>query len=211
MASVWIRTRRTKDGTPRYRLEYRIGGRETPTRFGGSFKTKRLATLRAALVDSELAAGRIPNLALVEAEAPKLPLLLMAFDTWRATRVDVDEQTQNMHRSSVGRIFKVAPHLRNRRIDELTVNDVAVLIAGLANAGYKRETIRKTRTVLSQTLDFYKLDPNVAPRRPREAAKGTPAAHPAASRGARRAHCGNGAERVCAAAARDRRVRTPGA
>ena len=91
-----------------------------------------------------------------------LPLLPKAFDTWRASRVDVDEQTQNMHRSSVGRIFKVAPHLRNRRIDELTVDDVAVLIAGLVNAGYKRETIRKTRTVLAQALDFYKLEPNVA-------------------------------------------------
>jgi NAD(P)-binding Rossmann-like domain len=67
-----------------------------------------------------------------------------------------------MHRSSVGRIFKVAPHLRGRRVDELTVDDVAVLIAGLAKAGYKRETIRKTLTVLSQTLDFYELDPNVA-------------------------------------------------
>jgi integrase family protein with SAM-like domain len=67
----------------------------------------------------------------------------------RSSRVDVDEQTRNMHWSSAGRIFKVAPHLRGRRIDELTVDDVAALIAALADAGYKRETIRKTRTALA--------------------------------------------------------------
>jgi integrase len=161
VTSVWIRPRTTKSGT-RYRVEYRPGGRDTPTRFAGSFRTKRLATLRAAAVDRELAELRIPDLTLIEAEPPRLPTLAEAFDTWRASRVDVDKQTQNMHRSSAGRIFKVAPHLRGRRVDELTVDDVAALVAKLAEAGYKRETIRKTRTALSQTLDFYAVVPNVA-------------------------------------------------
>jgi integrase len=67
-----------------------------------------------------------------------------------------------MHRASVIRVFKVAPHLRGRRVDELGVDDVAALVAGLSDAGYKRETLRKTRTALSQTLDFYAVDPNVA-------------------------------------------------
>jgi integrase len=130
--------------------------------YGGSFKTLREATVRRNWIAGELAAKRVPDLTHVETKAPKLPMFPEAFDVWRASRVDVDEQTRNMHRSSVGRIFKVAPHLRGRRVDELTVDDVAVLIAGLAEAGYKRETIRKTRTVLSQTLDFYELEPNVA-------------------------------------------------
>jgi integrase len=52
--------------------------------------------------------------------------------------------------------------LRARRIDELEVDDVAALVAGLAANPYSRETIRKTRTALAQTLDFYKLEPNVA-------------------------------------------------
>jgi integrase len=67
-----------------------------------------------------------------------------------------------MHRSSAGWIFGVAPHLRDRRVDELTVEDVAALVAALADHPYKRETIRKTRTALAQTLDFYKVEPNVA-------------------------------------------------
>jgi integrase len=161
VASVWIRPRPTKSGTS-YRVEYRPGGRDTATRFAGSFRTKRLAMLRAAAVERELAELRIPDLTLVEAKPAKLPTLAEAFDGWRASRVDVDEQTQNMHRSSAGRIFKVAPHLRRRRVDELTVDHVAALVAALTEAGYKRETIRKTRTALSQTLDFHKVEPNVA-------------------------------------------------
>jgi hypothetical protein len=72
----------------------------------------------------------------------------------------VDDVPANMHRSSAGRIFKAAPHLRGRRVDELTVDDVAALLAALTTT-YKRETIRKTRTALAQTLDFYELEPNV--------------------------------------------------
>jgi integrase len=161
MASVWIRERQTKSGT-RWRVEYRPGGREARVRFAGSFRTKRLARLRAALVESELAAGRIPDLAFAQAEPARLPTLAEALEAWQASRVDVDAQTQNMHRSAAARIFKAAPHLRTRRVDELTVEDVAALVAALTDTGYKRETIRKTRTALAQTLDFYKVEPNVA-------------------------------------------------
>ena len=59
MASVWIKTRRTKDGGKRYRVEYRPGGRDTRTGFAGSFRTKRLAVVRAGWVENELAAGPV--------------------------------------------------------------------------------------------------------------------------------------------------------
>jgi hypothetical protein len=39
---------------------------------------------------------------------------------------------------------------------------VADLIAALAAAGYKRETLRKSRTALAQTLDFFDVTPNPA-------------------------------------------------
>jgi integrase len=42
----------------------------------------------------------------------------------------------------------------------VTVDDVTSLVAALAATPYKRETIRKTRTVLAQTLDHYGIDPN---------------------------------------------------
>jgi integrase len=159
VASVWVRARQTTNGIS-YRVEFRPGGRDTKILFGGSFRTRRLATLRAAAIERELAALRLPDLAMLAAEPVKLPTLLKASEAWRASRVDVDRQTANMHRSAFGRIFKHAPELRGRRIDELTVNDVAALVAALAAKPYKRETIRKTRTALAQTLDFFKVDPN---------------------------------------------------
>jgi integrase len=67
-----------------------------------------------------------------------------------------------MHRSSVRRVLTVMPQLETRRIDELTVDDVTALVAALTEAGYKRETIRKTRTALAQTLDHHRVDPNPA-------------------------------------------------
>lgn len=161
MASCWIEKRVTKAGD-RFRVRYRLGGQESVPRLGGTFQSKREASARRAWVLGELAAMRIPDLRLCELEPVRLPTLADAADAWRASRVDVDRQTQNMHRSSFVRIFKVAPHLRSRRIDEIGIEDVAALVVAVTKAGYKRETIRKTRTALAQTLDFYKLEPNVA-------------------------------------------------
>ena len=42
------------------------------------------------------------------------------------------------------------------------LGDVAQLVAALAAAGYKRETIKKTRDALAMTLDFHKIEPNPA-------------------------------------------------
>lgn len=106
MASVWIRTRTTKDGDSRYRVEYRVGGRDTTTRFAGSFKTKRLAILRAAWLERELAEHRVPDLSLTETKTRNLPTLQEASEAWRASRVDVDEQTGNMTP------VRVRPHLQ---------------------------------------------------------------------------------------------------
>jgi integrase len=161
LASSWITRRTTTDGTARFRVEFRVGGRESKTQYGGSFKTKREALLRKAWITGEFAQRRIPDLQALES-APKAPTLPAAGETWRASRVDVVEQTGNMHRSSLGRIFKVAPALRTRRIDELTVDDVAALVTALVEAGYKRETIKKSRDALAMMLDFHKVEPNVA-------------------------------------------------
>src|SRR5262245_49518739 len=111
MASVWIRTRETSNGEKRWLVEYRHGGYGSKNRHGGSFKTKRLATIRAGWIEGELAALRAPNLTLLEVEQPKAPTLADAMTQWRESRVDVDEQTANMHRSAVARIAGVAPAL----------------------------------------------------------------------------------------------------
>jgi integrase len=161
VASVWLVVRKTKDGSKRYRCEFRCGGREAPTQYGGSFKTRREAGERKRWVAGELAARRVPDLGSLEA-ATRAPTLAVAAEAWRASRLDVVEQTGNMHRSAVARIFKVAPALRAKRIDQLSVDDVTELVAALHAKPYKRETIKKTRDALAMTLDFFAIDPNVA-------------------------------------------------
>jgi integrase len=157
-ASSWLIRRETTSG-PRWRVLYRVGGRESSTRYAGSFKRKEDAVKRKRFVDGELAVLRVPDLQALAQESLGAPTLAQAAERWRESRVDVAEQTANMHRSAFVRIFKVKPELRARRVDVLSVADVAELVAALAAAGYMRETLRKSRTALAQTLDGISPNP----------------------------------------------------
>ena len=72
MASVWIRARPTRSGK-RYRVEFRLGGRESNVRYGGSFKTQREALARKQWIAGEVAALRVPDLAALTAEPARPP------------------------------------------------------------------------------------------------------------------------------------------
>jgi integrase len=157
--SVWIRSRATKAGGVRHRVEYRLGGREAPTLFGGSFGTKREASLRKVWILDEIAAGRAPNLNLVVAEKPQAPTLATAAESWRASRVDVTESTRTLHRVALARAL---PTLGTRRVDEISVENVVELVAALAANGSRRETIRKTVKYLAAVLDEAGVEPNPA-------------------------------------------------
>ena len=104
--SAYIDRRPMANGV-RWRVRYRLGGRESRVLYGGTFKTKAEAKVRRDWIANELAAMRVPDLAFIEPDALSLPLLPEAIDNWRASRVDVEDQTRNMHRSSAARIFKV--------------------------------------------------------------------------------------------------------
>src|SRR4051794_19634068 len=95
MASAWITTRTTKNGEKRYRVEFRPGGREAPTRYGGSFRSKREALERKAWIAGELAARRLPDLRWHE---PTSPTFAQAATNWQAARVDVADSTREQHR-----------------------------------------------------------------------------------------------------------------
>src|SRR5262245_5570336 len=134
MASAYVEKRATASGT-RWRVRYRIGGGDTPLLFGGSYRTKGEALARRDWIISQHAAMRVPDLRLItEDDRPQLPTLSDALVAWRESRVDVDEQTSNMHRSSAGRILKHAPHLAGRSIDKITSEDVAALVAKMAES-----------------------------------------------------------------------------
>jgi integrase len=161
LASAWIAARTTKSGK-RHRVLYQLGGRGSRIRYAGSFKTRREANLRKQWVAGELAALRVPDLSALNPEEVNAPTLGMQAEKWRASRVDVDEETAKMHRSSFSRIFKVAPKLRDRQVDRITVEDVVELVAALAANPYKRETVKKSRDALAMALDFAGTDPNPA-------------------------------------------------
>jgi integrase len=158
MASVWITRRETQDGATRYRVEFRVGGRESRTCYGGSFATKREALLRKAWVSGELAQLRVPDLRALEA-APQKPTLAEAASRWRESRVDVTEGTRVLHRVALNRVL---PHVGTHRVDEITAGDVVAMVTALSAAGSKRETIRKSVKYLAAVLDECGIDPNPA-------------------------------------------------
>ncbi len=159
MPSSWINRRTTADGSARFRVEYRLGGHESRTQYGGSFKTKRDALTRRAWVTHELAAQRVPDLKALSAEPAKAPALAEVAARWQVSRVDVRDSTTTQHRVALGRVL---PLLGSRRVDEIAPADVAGLVAKLAGENYARESIRKSITALSMVLDFAGIAPNPA-------------------------------------------------
>jgi integrase len=164
MPSTWVRRRPTKDGGSRYRVEYRIGGRESASRYAGSFATKREALARKAWVAGELANMRVPKTDLLT-PVPAGTLKVVG-DRWRASRVDVAEATAITHRTNLGRILRV---LGDKPVDSITAADVAQFVADLHGGGTARESIRKTLATLAMIFDFAAVTPN--PARDRVAVK----------------------------------------
>jgi integrase len=162
MASAWVERRKTADGkSTRYLVRYTLGGRATRKRYAGSFKTAREAQIRRQWIDGELAALRVPNLGML-AEPPVTPTLAEEATRWQASRVDVAEATQTQHRTALNRAL---PTLGARRVDEITAQDIADLVASLHREGKARESIRKTVTALAMVLDFCAISPNPARNR----------------------------------------------
>ena len=158
MASAWIEKRDTVSGT-RYLVKYRLGGRESARCYAGSFATRREALARCRWVAGELAAMRVPRVAQLEESMKGAPTLAAVAERWRASRVDVAEATAVGHRVQLKRVL---PVLGSRRVDEITPADVADLVTTMHAEGRRRETIRKSLTVLAQVLDFAGMKDNPA-------------------------------------------------
>jgi integrase len=159
VASVWLTTRTTKSGERRYRVEYRVGGRESRMRYGGSFRRKADAVARRNWISGELSARRLPDLRSLEETAARAPSLAEVAKRWQESRVDVRDSTTIQHRTALGRVL---PVLGSLRIDSITPGDVAALVAKLTSEGYARESIRKSVTALAMALDFAGVSPNPA-------------------------------------------------
>ncbi|CAB4684047.1 unannotated protein [freshwater metagenome] len=159
MASAWIEPFSTGSEKRRYRVRYRLGGAETNPQYGGKFSTKQEAKARCQWIEGELAAMRVPDLKRLVTEQPKAPTFSTVAKAWQASRVDVRDSTKVQHQVALGRVL---PDLGTRRIDEITVADVAALVVKMTGKGQARETIRKSVTALSMVLDFAGITPNPA-------------------------------------------------
>lgn len=160
MASAWVERRETRKSGTRHVVRYRIGGRESALRFGGSFLTQREAKVRRDAIAGELAALRVPDLSLIAAPAPAPVRTLAAVaEAWRESRLDVADGTAATHRVNLSRIL---PRLGTSAVDAVTVADVAALVGAMHEGGLARESIRKTRATLAMVLDFAGVQPNPA-------------------------------------------------
>jgi integrase len=157
MASAWVRRVQLPSGTARYRVVYRLGGREAPRLYGGSFRTRREADERQRWLAGELAARRVPDLRHSE-ETPAVRLRQLA-KRWKAARVDVAAGTLQTYEVALGRLL---PRLGDRPVERIDAQAVADLIGELHAAGLKKQTIRKTVSVLAMALDYGQVQPNPA-------------------------------------------------
>ena len=158
LPSAWVEKRDAASGT-RYLVKYRLGGRESARRYAGSFSTRREALARCRWVAGELAAMRVPRVGQLEESSKVAPTLAEVSERWRTSRVDVADATAVGHRVQLKRVL---PVLGSRRVDEITPADVAELVTSMHSEGRKRETIRKSLTVLARVLDFADVKDNPA-------------------------------------------------
>jgi len=160
MASSWITTRPTKDGGKRYRVLYRTGGRESNARYAGSFATKTEALARKRWVDGELASLRVSEWRFLEnGSASAVRTLVQAAEAWRASRVDVSDGTMQTYVVAINRL---RDRLADTSLDAIDAAKVAELVADLHADGLKKQTIRKTVSVLAMILDYVRVQPNPA-------------------------------------------------
>jgi integrase len=157
MSSSWIERRSASRGV-RYRVRFRVGGRESTPRYGGSFGTMREARVRRSWIDGELAAMRVPDLTLLAEPEPAETLREVAA-RWQASRVDVRESTRIQHRTALGRVL---PILGETPVDRIAPAHIAKLVSNLDGKGKARESIRKSVTALAMVLDFAGIHPNPA-------------------------------------------------
>lgn len=92
-------------------------------------------------------------------QGPSGPRLGDVAARWQASRVDVAAGTLLTYRVALGRIL---PRLGNASVSDIDAQMVAGLVADLHAHGLKKQTIRKTVSVLAMVLDHARVQPNPA-------------------------------------------------
>jgi len=156
-------------GERRYIVRYRLGGRESKLRHGGSFATKKLAEARKRFLLEEMAAGRIPDLNPVRRleHSPRVGDLVAAYID---SRRDVGPKTMENYGYAQRRI---SAHLRALPVATLTQDDVQRWVNDLDDDDkVGLVTTKQSLALLRAALDQAGVEPNPAARvRARSAAR----------------------------------------
>lgn len=159
MASGHIRRRTTSDGSTRFDVRYRRGGRYTPLEHAGTFKTKKDATARLELVNGWLAGNLDPKVMLA-APIPTVTLAQVA-DDWLASRLSISPGTRDNYRRCA---LKAVDVIGDVPVDQVTPQVVRDYIAQLA-ATMKPGGVHQQVMVLRMILDHADLPVNPARHR----------------------------------------------
>jgi integrase len=157
VASAWIERRATGDGV-RYRVRYRLGGREAPRLYAGVFRTMREARARRDWVAGELAALRVPDLRTATEPAAGLSFRSAA-DAWLDSRVDIAAGTRRQLQTSVGR---AVGYFGSKPIRDVMPQHVAAMVTTLHESGLKPGYLRKILQATAMVFDHHDITPNPA-------------------------------------------------
>jgi integrase len=155
--SVYIR-RRVRRRAVRYIVEFRLGGRESSTRHGGSFPTMKEAQARRNWIAGEIAAMRVPDLGRLAEPSPLQTLSDVIADMSEA-RPDVGPSAQKHMRVVRQRL----PHrLARRPPHEITAAEVRAWTAALVLEELAPSTVGVYLGVLRRAFDHAAVSPNPA-------------------------------------------------
>lgn len=157
MSTVVIRARAVGDGSRRFNVRYRRGGRYTPVENGGTFKTKREAEIRLRVIRDWLAEGKNPRVELARTITVSRTVGDLHAE-WIASRRRVVAGTLDGYgyrRPVIDERFGDLP------VESLTHRDVIDWVAALEQT-YKPGTVRLFVTQLRMVLDFAGIVPNPA-------------------------------------------------
>jgi integrase len=156
VASAWITKRASRSG-PRYLVRYRVGGREAAQLYGGTFKNRREAEQRQLYIAGELAALRVPLLAM-DMTPVAVETLAALTARYLATRIDASPNTLRTYRQAMAKFGPLA----KREPGSIRAADVQEWITGLSADGLAPATVRKYLDPLRAVLDFAEIAPNPA-------------------------------------------------
>ncbi len=157
MASAYIVTRRLPDGGRRYICRFRLGGRESKPRYGGSFKTRREAEARARWINGELAARRVPDLRSLEDVASLRQTVAQVAERYQASRVDYSDNARMNLGSHLKRIL---PAFGARDPSSITWTEIQDWVA--AQSDIAASSLVRYMGTLRLLLDYAEVDPNPA-------------------------------------------------